>query len=407
MSEYREKMSKKNDIQTRNDAVFVNNYLRYPVVITKGEGCVLYGADGRNYLDFLSGIAVCALGHCHPKVTEAICEQAGKLVHVSNLYYTEPQTELAELLVANSFGDKVFMCNSGAEANEAAIKLARIHSEKGRYQILSLEGSFHGRTLATVAATGQPKFHQGFEPLPDGFVHVPFGSLDEVVKRITPETCAILCEPIQGESGVRPLPNEYLKGLRELCDSHGLLLIFDEVQTGMGRTGTLFAYEQSGVIPDIMTLAKALGNGLPIGAMVTTKELAASLVPGTHASTFGGNPVAAAAAVATLTIMLEDGFLQGVVQRGNHMNEKLGELVTRFPSLLTGARGAGLLRALVLTEKGVELGAQIVSTMFERGFLINFAGNVALRFAPPLIVSAEEIDSMVAELSVVLEELSA
>ncbi len=398
-------MSDINNIQTRNDAVFVNNYLRYPVVITKGEGCVLYGADDRKYLDFLSGIAVCALGHCHPKVTEAICAQAGKLVHVSNLYYTEPQTELAELLVANSFADKVFMCNSGAEANEAAIKLARIHSEKGKYQILSLDGSFHGRTLATVAATGQPKFHQGFEPLPDGFVHVPFGNLEEIARRITPETCAILCEPIQGESGVRPLSYEYLRGLRELCDSHGLLLIFDEVQTGIGRTGTLFAYEQAGVTPDIMTLAKALANGLPIGAMVTTKELAASLVPGTHASTFGGNPVAAAAAVATLTIMLEDGFLLGVQQRGNYLQERLGELAKRFPALLTEARGAGLLQAVVLSENGVEYGTAIVKTMFERGFLINFAGNVALRFAPPLIVSEQEIDSMINELALVLEEL--
>jgi len=394
------------DIQTRNDAVFVNNYMRYPVVITRGEGCVLYGADDRKYHDFLSGIAVCALGHCHPKVTEAICQQAGKLVHVSNLYYTEPQTELAELLIANSFGDKVFMCNSGAEANEAAIKLARIHSEKGKYQILSLDGSFHGRTLATVAATGQPKFHQGFEPLPDGFVHVPFGDLDEIKKRISPQTCAVLCEPIQGESGVRPLPKEYLKGLRMLCDQHGLLLIFDEVQTGMGRTGTLFAYEQLGITPDIMTLAKALGNGLPIGAMVTTQELAASLVPGTHASTFGGNPVAAAAAVATLKVMLEDGFLLSVLKKGKYLHEKLSGLATRFPTLLNGARGAGLLRALVLSEKGVQRGAEIVNSMFERGFLINFAGNVALRFAPPLIVSEQEIDSLIKELELVFEELS-
>ena len=398
-------MSKENDIQTRNDAVFVNNYLRYPVVIKRGEGCILYGADNREYVDFLSGIAVCSLGHCHPKVTEAVCEQAGKLVHVSNLYYTEPQTELSELLVANSFADKVFMCNSGAEANEAAIKLARIHSDKGRYQILSLEGSFHGRTLATVAATGQPKFHQGFEPMPEGFIHAPFGDLEEIAKRVTPATCAILCEPIQGESGVRPLSKEYLQGLRELCDRNGLFLIFDEVQTGMGRTGTLFAYEQTGVVPDIMTLAKALGNGLPIGAMVTRKELAASLVPGTHASTFGGNPVAAAAAVATLTIMLEDGFLEKVQQRGNYLHKKLTELAGRFPALLTGARGAGLLRALVLSEKGIEHGAEIVNAMFTRGFLINFAGNVALRFAPPLIVSEQQIDSLAEELALVLEEI--
>lgn len=395
------------NIQQRNDAVFVNNYIRYPAVMVKGEGCLLTDAEGGQYLDFLSGIAVCSLGHCHPAVTSAIQQQAAELVHVSNLYYTKPQTELAELLIANSFGDKVFMCNSGAEANEAAIKLARIHSSEGRYQILSLEGSFHGRTLATVAATGQPKFHQGFEPLPDGFVHLPFGELEEVEKNITASTCAIMCEPIQGESGVRPLTREYLQALRKLCDKHGLLLIFDEVQTGMGRCGTLFAYEQCGVVPDIMTLAKALGNGMPIGAMVTTAELAASLVPGTHASTFGGNPVAAAAGVAVMQTMLAEGFLNGVHERGNYLQERLLDLVPRFPDLLTGARGAGMLQALVLTEQGIAKGTDIVNTMFARGILINFAGNSALRFAPPLIATTEEIDRVVAALADVLGEISA
>lgn len=399
-------MSDKNDLMTRNETVFVNNYIRYPAVMVKGEGCLLYDENGRKYLDFLSGIAVCALGHCHPQVTRAICQQAGELIHVSNLYYTVPQTRLAELLVANSFADKVFMCNSGAEANEAAMKLARISSEKGRYQIISLEGSFHGRTLATVAATGQPKFHQGFEPLPDGFVHAPFGDLAELEKMITAETCAIMCEPIQGESGVRPLPVEYLKGIRELCDRHGLLLIFDEVQTGMGRCGTLFAYELSGVVPDIMTLAKALGNGLPIGAMLTTGKIAGAFVPGTHASTFGGNPVAAAAGVVVMETLVEEGFLQGVQQRGRYLNERLLGLVPRFPELLTGARGAGMLRALVLTDKGVEVGAAIVNAMFKRGYLMNFAGNAALRFAPPLIVSEKEIDEIVESLAVVLAEIS-
>ncbi len=395
----------KNDLMSKNDTVFVNNYIRYPAAMVKGQGCRLYDEDGKEYLDFLSGIAVCSLGHCHPKVTEAICHQAGELVHVSNLYYTKPQTELAELLVTHSFAEKVFMCNSGAEANEAAIKLARIHSGEGRYEIISLEGSFHGRTLATVAATGQPKFHQGFEPLPDGFVHAPFGDLAEIEKRITSKTCAILCEPLQGESGVRPLDKEYLKGIRNLCDSHGLLLIFDEVQTGMGRTGTLFAYEQLGVVPDIMSLAKALGNGLPIGSMLTTAKIAASLVPGTHASTFGGNPVTAAAGVATMKIMLEKGFLEGVQRRGQYLHDKLMELVPRFPDLLTGARGMGMLRALVLTDKGISKGAEIVTAMFEQGFLMNFAGNAALRFAPPLIVSEEEIDKITDCLVEVLEKM--
>ncbi len=400
-------MSNNEDIQQSNDTVFVNNYIRYPAVMVKGEGCVLSDADGNQYLDFLSGIAVCSLGHCHPAVTAAIQQQAEELVHVSNLYYTKPQTELGELLVANSFGDKVFMCNSGAEANEAAIKLARIHSTEGRYQILSLEGSFHGRTLATVAATGQPKFHQGFEPLPDGFVHLPFGDIAEVEKNTTESTCAILCEPIQGESGVRPLARDYLLALRKHCDEHGLLLIFDEVQTGMGRCGTLFAYEQFGVVPDIMSLAKALGNGMPIGAMVTRAEIAASLVPGTHASTFGGNPVAAAAGVAVMKTMLADGFLDGVRQRGEYLHKRLLELVPRFPKLLSSVRGSGMLQALVLTEQGITKGTDIVNAMFDRGILINFAGNCALRFAPPLIATEQEIDQVGAALAATLEELSA
>jgi acetylornithine/N-succinyldiaminopimelate aminotransferase len=394
------------DIRSRNDTVFVNNYIRYPAVMVKGEGCVLQSDDGKSYLDFLAGIAVCSLGHCHPRITEAVCRQAGELVHVSNLYYTRPQTELAELLVANSFADKVFMCNSGAEANEAAIKLARISSGEGRYQILSLEGSFHGRTLATVAATGQPKFHKGFEPLPDGFIHVPFGDIDMMQRHINGKTCAILCEPIQGESGVRPLSKEYLATLRKLCDDNNLLLIFDEVQTGLGRCGTLFAYEQCGVVPDIMTLAKALGNGLPIGAMLTRETVAAAMVPGTHASTFGGNPVAAAAGVAVMNILLEEGFLQGVRQRGDYLHSRLIDLVPRHSALLSGGRGMGMLQALVLTEAGIAKGVDIVNAMFERGFLINFAGNAALRFAPPLIVTEDEIDRMVTALAEVLKEVS-
>ncbi|MDT8334227.1 MAG: aminotransferase class III-fold pyridoxal phosphate-dependent enzyme, partial [Desulfurivibrionaceae bacterium] len=232
------------ELIARSNRVFINTYGRYPVAMVEGEGCRLKDADGREYLDFLAGIAVCSLGHCHPAVTEAIREQAGRLLHVSNLYHTLPQTELAELLVANSFADRIFMCNSGAEANEAAIKLARKYSPAGKYEIISLEGSFHGRTLAAVTATGQPKFHEGFEPLPEGFVYAPFGDLAALENLISAQTCAILCEPLQGEGGVRPLARDYLAGIRALCDKHQLLLIFDEVQVGMGRTGSLFAYEQ-------------------------------------------------------------------------------------------------------------------------------------------------------------------
>ena len=389
----------------RSNDVFIGTYSRYPAVMVEGKGCVVKDAEGKEYLDFLSGIAVCALGHCHPKIAEAVAKQARTLVHVSNLYYTLPQTELAELLVANSFADKVFMCNSGAEANEAAIKLARIASPAGKYEIISLEGSFHGRTLAAVAATGQSKFHKGFEPMPDGFIHVPFGDLQAIEDGISEKTCAILIEPIQGESGVRPLETAYIRGIRELCDQYGLLLIYDEVQTGMGRSGTLFAYEHSGVVPDIMTLAKALANGLPMGALLTTEEIAKAFVPGSHASTFGGNPVAAAAAVAVMETMLEEGFLEGVRERGGYLQEKLAALIPKHGSLLTGSRGLGMLQALVLSEAGVAKGGDIVNAMFDKGYLINFAGNTALRFAPPLIVSKQEIDKMAAQLDMVLAEM--
>ena len=393
------------ELKERADKVFIGTYARYPAAMVKGDGCRLIDADGREYLDFLSGIAVCALGHCHPAVTEAIRHQAGELVHVSNLYYTRPSIELAELLTGNSFGERIFLANSGAEANEAAIKLARIHSGEGRYQVISLAGSFHGRTLATVAATGQPKFHKGFEPLPEGFLHAPFGDLAALEKLISGATCAILCEPLQGEGGVRPLDREYLAGIRALCDKHGLLLMFDEIQTGLGRTGTFFAYEQLGVTPDILTMAKALGNGLPIGAMMTRAEIAASFTPGTHASTFGGNPVASAAAVATLKIMLANGFLADVREKGAYFQAELGKLAVRFPNLVASVRGMGLLVGAVLTEQGVAHGGTIVNKMFERGFLMNFAGNVALRFVPPLIVTRAEIDRVVAALAEVLAEI--
>lgn len=390
----------------RSEDAFIGTYNRFPAAMVRGSGCRLWDADGKEYLDFLAGIAVCSLGHCHPKVTEAICRQAGTLVHVSNLFHTPPQIELAELLVANSFADRVFMCNSGAEANEAAIKLARIHSSQGRYEIIALAGSFHGRTLATVAATGQPKFHQGFEPLPQGFIHAEFGDPQAIEKLISPRTCAILCEPLQGESGVRPLDPEYLRAIRSICDQHGLLLIFDEVQTGLGRTGTLFAHEQLDVTPDIMTLAKALGNGLPIGAMLTTDKIAASLTVGSHASTFGGNPVAAAAAVEVLTVLLSDGFLDSVQEKSRYFVTRLEALAEQYPHLAGGVRGAGLLLGLVLTEQGIEQGAAIVAQMFEQGALINFAGNRVLRFVPPLIVSKEEIDQLVGKLRSVFDQFS-
>jgi acetylornithine/N-succinyldiaminopimelate aminotransferase len=390
----------------RSNKVFIGTYSRFPTVLVQGQGCQLVDADGRQYLDFLAGIAVCSLGHCHPEVTRAICEQAGKLVHVSNLFHTQPQTELAELLVANSFADRVFFGNSGAEANEAAIKLARKYSGEERFEIISLTGSFHGRTLATVAATGQPKFHQGFEPLPAGFLHAEFGDIGALERLISSRTCAVLCEPLQGESGVRPLERKYLERIRQLCDANGLLLIFDEVQTGIGRTGTLFAYEQLGVVPDILTSAKALANGLPIGAMMTTDKIAASFTVGSHASTFGGNPVSAAAAVATMKIMLAEGFLEEVRSKGDYLAVKLFDLAVKYPKLASGQRGLGLIQGLILTEAGREQGQTIVQKLFERGVLINFAGNTVLRFIPPLVVSRAEIDILARELDQVLAEFS-
>ncbi len=390
----------------RSDKVFIKTYNRFPTVLVKGEGCMLEDADGRKFLDFLAGIAVCSLGHCHPEVTRAICEQAAKLVHVSNLFHTQPQTQLAELLIAHSFADSVFFGNSGAEANEAAIKLARKYSGEGRFEVISLAGSFHGRTLATVAATGQARFHEGFEPLPEGFQHAEFGDITALEKLISPQTCAILCEPLQGESGVRPLQKEYLVKIRQLCDDKGLLLIFDEVQTGIGRTGTLFAYEQLGVVPDILTSAKALANGLPIGAMLTTNKIGASFTVGSHASTFGGNPVAAAAAVATVNVMLAEGFLAEVRSKGEYLAEKLTDLAAKYPQFATGQRGLGLLQGLVLTDAGIEQGQVIVQKLFERGVLINFAGNAVLRFIPPLVVSRDQIDILIRELDTVFAELA-
>ncbi|MBU0482072.1 MAG: aspartate aminotransferase family protein [Proteobacteria bacterium] len=382
----------------------MNTYSRYPVAMVEGKGCRLKDAEGNEYLDFLSGIAVCSLGHCHPAVTQAICNQAGKLAHVSNLYHTLPQTELAELLIAHSFADRVFMCNSGAEANEAAIKLARKHGGEGRYEIISLESSFHGRTLAAIAATGQPKFHKGFEPLPIGFIHAPFGDIEALTNLVSAKTCAILCEPLQGEGGVRPLEKEYLAAIRALCNKHNLLLIFDEVQVGMGRTGTLFAYEQFGITPDVMTLAKAMANGLPIGAVLAREEVAASFDPGSHASTFGGNPIASAAATVVVKTLLAGDFLEQVREKGGYLAARLADLVSRYPEIAISVRGLGLIQGLVLSPEYICKGTEIINKLFARRILANFAGNKALRFLPPLIISHADIDILHHELDVIFSE---
>ncbi|OGQ47326.1 MAG: acetylornithine aminotransferase [Deltaproteobacteria bacterium RIFCSPLOWO2_02_44_9] len=385
-----------------------NTYDRFPIAITKGKGCRVWDADGKEYLDFVAGLAVCNLGHCHPKVVKAIQEQAEKLIHISNLYHIEPQAQLAELLCKNSFADKAFFCNSGAEANEAAIKLTRKYfKDKGenRFQIITMEKSFHGRTMATLAATGQKKFQQGFEPLLEKFIYVPFNDIKAVANAITPQTAAVMIEPIQGEGGVNIPSDNYLKELKTLCKEKGLLLIFDEVQVGMGRTGKLFAYEHYGVTPDIMTLAKGLAGGVAIGSMLATDEVAKSFVPGTHASTFGGNPLATAAGIAAIKAVLEEGMLENCQRVGKYLLEKLNKLKAEYP-FIKEVRGKGLIIGMELTIPG----ADIVRDCMEKGLLINCTSDTILRFIPPLVATEKDVDEMMGilkkQLSVSIAQLS-
>ncbi len=389
------------------DRVICRTYARYPVLFERGAGTRLWDATGKEYVDFVAGIAVCNLGHSHPEVARVLCDQAQTLVHVSNLYYTRPQVELADALIRRSFADRVFFANSGAEANEAAIKLARKYSREkygpGRHHIITMEHSFHGRTLATLSATGQEKIHKGFEPLVDGFHFVPFNSIEAVEAAVTEKTCAVLVEPIQGEGGVRLGDPAYFRALRELCTAKDLLLIFDEVQTGMGRTGTLFAHEQLGITPDVMTLAKALGNGLPIGAMLATEKAAEAFSPGSHASTFGGTPLVTAAAGKVLEILSDPDFLSGVRQRGRHFLDRLEALRAKYPGIVRDVRGRGLMVALELRRPGKE----IVDRCFERGFLVNCTQDTVLRFVPPLIIREEEIDALTETLDTIFQELTA
>lgn len=385
----------------------MNTYNRMPVVLRKGRGVKVWGTNGKEYLDFVAGIAVNVLGHCHPRVVVAIQKQAQRLIHVSNLYYNEPQVKLAKLLVENSFADKVFFCNSGAEANEGAIKLARKYAKENmigeRYEIITALNSFHGRTLATLTATGQEKFQRGFEPLLPGFRYVEFNNLKALESAINERTCAVLLEPIQGEGGVRIPSADYLKGVREICDSHGILLILDEVQTGMGRTGRLFAYEHYGIRPDIMTLAKGLGSGVPIGAVLATDKVASSFQPGSHASTFGGNPLCCAAAIATIETILEDGFILDQCRRmGDYLMQGLMELKEEYSSVIIDVRGIGLMIGM---EMSLDC-SEIVKDCLERGLIINCTAGNVLRFTPPLIVQKKDIDHMLDILDDVLRRRS-
>jgi len=371
-----------------------HTYARYPVLLVRGKGTRVWDREGEEYLDFVSGLAVCNLGHCHPKVVKSIQEQAEKLIHVSNFYYIEPQIQLASLLCKYSFADEVFFCNSGAEANEGALKLARKYSKekigKDRYEIITMERSFHGRTLATLTATGQEKFHKGYDPLMPGFKYVPFNDIGAVKQAIDSKTCAVMVEPIQGEGGVNcPTPG-YLKALREICDEKKLLLIFDEVQVGMGRTGKLFAYEHEGVEPDLLTLAKSLAGGVPIGALLIKKEVADSFKPGDHASTFGGNPLASAAGVAALTAILEEGMLENCQKMGDYFLSEFWKVEEKFP-FVKEVRGKGLILGMELKIEG----GPIVKEMLKKKILINCTMGNVLRFLPPLIVTKEEIDRVV------------
>jgi acetylornithine/N-succinyldiaminopimelate aminotransferase len=384
----------------------MNTYNRFPVMLRKGRGIKVWSSDGKEYLDFVGGVAVNILGHCHPKIVVAIQKQAQRLLHVSNYYFIEPQIKLAKLLVTNSFADKIFFCNSGAEANEAAIKLARKYfKDKGdpkRFEIITANNSFHGRTLATLTATGQEKIQKGFEPLVPGFKHVPFNDAPAISKSITKDTCAIMLEPIQGEGGVVVPDWNYLKEVREICHEQNILLILDEVQTGMGRTGKLFAYEHFDIQPDIMTIAKGLGGGVPIGAMLATDRIASAFKPGSHASTFGGNPLVCAAAVATIETLLEDGFILDQCNRMSaYLMENLQELKEKFPRLIKEIRGKGLLVGMELTMDG----DMIVRECLEKGVLINCTAGNVLRFIPPLIVQKKDIDRLIDKLQEVFKKV--
>jgi acetylornithine aminotransferase/acetylornithine/N-succinyldiaminopimelate aminotransferase len=364
---------------------------RYPVALVRGEGTRVWDSDGKEYLDFTGGIAVTALGHCHPKVVGTLREQAATLLHVSNLFHIPQQAQLAALLCEHSFADRVFFSNSGAEANETAIKLARKwakeHGSSDRGDIISMRGGFHGRTLATVTATAQEKYHHGFEPLPGGFKYVAFNDLKALERAIDSRTAAVLVEPIQGEGGINVPDDGYLPGMRKLCDEAGILLVFDEIQTGMGRTGRLWAYEHSGITPDIMTVAKALANGVPIGATLATDDVARVFTPGTHGSTFGGNPLATAVGLTVFGTLIEDRLAERAGRMGKVLVQGLAAIGAKHPKAVKEIRGRGLLAGLDLVPPV----ADAVAACRERGLLVLTAGDNTLRLAPPLIVTDNEV----------------
>jgi len=380
-----------NNWMERADKVVMQTYGRQPLVLVRGEGCQVWDDSGRQYLDFVAGLAVCNLGHAHPEIARAAAAQLTQLVHVSNLYYTTPMVELAEELVRLSFADRVFFANSGAEVNEGAIKLVRRYSREkygeGRHRIIAMENSFHGRTLGALSATGQSKFWQGFDPLLPGFVFVPFNDLEALAAAVDDTVCAVILEPIQGEGGVCLPGPDYLAAVRRLCDDKGLLLVLDEIQTGLGRTGELFAHQHYGITPDVMTLAKALAGGLPMGALLATEEVARTFVPGTHASTFGAGPVIAAAAKTALGLVSTPELLMGVRAKGQYLRNSLKLLKDEF-AVIKEVRGLGLMWGLELAKEGTE----VVNFCRERGLLVNCTQGNVIRLLPPLIIKVDEIN---------------
>ncbi|MDR1396809.1 MAG: acetylornithine transaminase [Desulfarculales bacterium] len=390
----------------KTDAYIMNTYNRMPAVFVRGQGARLWDDQGKVYHDFLAGIAVCNLGHAHPEVTQAVSRQAARLVHVSNLYYSEPQARVAELLVSSSFTEKVFFCNSGAEANECALKISRLWGKEklnGAYKVIAMQGSFHGRTMATLAATGQSRIQAGFSPLLPEFIHVPYGDAKALEKALGPEVCAVILEPVLGEGGVVTPPPQYLRQVRDLCDQRNLLMILDEIQTGLGRTGRMFAHEHFAVTPDIMTLAKALAGGLPAGAACAGTKASSLLKPGMHASTFGGGPVVMAAAAAVLETLLAPGFLETVRRKGLLLNNGLTDLIKKYPSRLRQARGLGLMIGLEWADKADA--EKIQRAMWDKGFIINRTQGRVLRLVPPLVVEDEQIDRLLLELDASTGEL--
>jgi len=390
-------MTTESELASAGHSYLYPNYRQPPFVFVRGEGSFLFDASGKRYLDLYAGIAVSTLGHAHPKLSSAIATQAGKLLHVSNYFYNEPNVRLAEKLCRLTEMDRAFFCNSGTEAIEATLKLARryfhVQGQPARQRIIAFRNSFHGRTLGALAATGQDKYKDGFGPLP-GVTHVPYGDLEAVRAAMGPDVAGILVEPVQGEGGVLPAPPGFLRELRALTSSAGSLLLADEVQTGIGRTGKFLAFEHDAVQADVVALAKALGGGVPIGAMVCKKFLEEALPPGSHGSTFGGNPLASAAALAVLDVLENDGLLAQVTQRGEELSQLLSKTASKFPKLVECTRGRGLLQALVLRE-GVDA-RKVMTSLQESGVLLTIAGGQALRFSPPLIITHAELSEGVA-----------